>query len=70
MAPRCFFRVGYGNKSIFPRYHQTPKRTNRENLFQVYWKNDKAFSVFFGMVYHHPYRVVILPPISTFGFVL
>jgi hypothetical protein len=70
MAPFRLLGFGYGSKRIFPRYRQAPQGTDRKSLFQGYWKNNKVFFDFVGRIYHHPYRIVVLPPISTFKFIL
>ena len=65
MAPFRLLGLGYGSQGLFPRYCQAPQGTDRKSLFQDCWENDKVFSDFYAIVSLSPYRVVILPPISS-----
>jgi hypothetical protein len=70
MASYALLGFGYGSKRTFPRYRQAPQGTDRKSLFQGYRKNNKVFFDFYAIVSLSPYRIVILPPIFTVGFIL
>lgn len=70
MAPFGLLGFGYGNQRAFPRYRQAPQGTGCKSLFQGYWKNNKVFFDFLGLVYRYPHCFITLSPISTFGFIL